>query len=208
MIKIHHLNNSRSQRHLWMLEELGVDYEIIHYQRDAKTRLAPDSLLEIHPLGKAPVLEDGDLKIAESGAALDYLARTYSRGTLCPRQTDPDYERYNELMHHAEGSAILPLLLGLYVSLLGDAGAPLGPRISSQVDLQISYLEGTLGDSDYFMGTQISAVDVHITFVLEFAEATGALAKTPNLQTYLKRVQARPAYARALKKGGVYSLGS
>lgn len=208
MIKVHHLNNSRSQRVLWMLEELGLEYEIIHYERDPVTRLAPDSLKAVHPLGKSPVLEDGDRLIAESGATIDYLARGYGKGQLSPSLDHPDYERYNELMHYAEGSAMLPLIMALYVGKLGEAGAPLGPRISSEIALHISYLSKCLGDQEYFMGTEISAVDVQFAFVLEAANVGGGLTKLPNLRAFLDRVQARPAYVRAIERGGPYALGA
>ncbi|MBL4836711.1 MAG: glutathione S-transferase [Kordiimonadaceae bacterium] len=207
MIKVHHLNNSRSQRVSWMLEELELGYEIIQYERDAETSLAPESLKKIHPLGKSPVLEDAETLIAESGATIDYLARTYSAGGLCPTVTDADYERYNELMHYSEGSAMLPLILALYVRRLGDAGEPLAPRITSEIELHIGYLAATLGANDYFMGEKFSAVDVQMTFVLEAANVGGGLAKIPNLASYLERVQTRPAYLRAIERGGVYFLG-
>ncbi|MEX0298220.1 MAG: glutathione S-transferase family protein [Kordiimonas sp.] len=208
MIKVHHLNNSRSQRVLWMLEELGVEYEIVHYERDAVTRLAPDSLKAVHPLGKSPVLQDGDLIIAESGASLDYLARSYSGGELARKSGDSDFEWYNELMHYAEGSAMLPLIMALYVGKLGEAGAPLGPRISSEIALHISYLAKCLGDAEYFLGDRFSAVDVHITFVLEAANVGGGLSKLPNLASFLGRMQNRPAYKRAIERGGPYALGA
>lgn len=208
MIQVHHLNNSRSQRVLWALEEVGADYEIVHYERDAETRLAPDSLKDVHPLGKSPVIEDGDVKIAESGAVIDYIVRTYGGGKFAPAYDAPDYLRYNELMHYVEGSAMLPLLLGLYVSRLGDAGAPLGPRIMSETGLHIGYLAKQLGDKPFFMGDEISAVDFHVSFVLEAVNVRGGLAHFPNLEALLKRMQDRPAYKRALEKGGPYQLGA
>ncbi len=208
MIKVHHLNNSRSQRVLWMLEELGLEYEIIHYERDAVTRLAPESLKEVHPLGKSPVLQDGELIIAESGASLDYLARTYGGGELSRKPGDSDFERYNELMHFAEGSAMLPLIMALYVGKLGEAGAPLGPRISSEIARHVTYLATCLGDADYFLGDTLSAVDVHTGFVLEAANVAGALGDLPNLVAFLGRMQSRPAYKRAIERGGPYALGA
>ncbi len=208
MIKVHHLNNSRSQRVLWMLEELEVAYDIVHYERDAVTRLAPESLKAVHPLGKSPVLQDGELIIAESGASLDYLARTYGGGKLSRKPDDADFERYNELMHYAEGSAMLPLIMALYVGKLGEAGAPLGPRISSEIALHVGYLAKCLGETEYFLGEEFSAVDVHTTFVLEAANVGGGLGKLPNLASFLGRVQSRPAYKRAIERGGPYALGA
>ena len=208
MITIHHLNDSRSQRVLWMLEELGVEYRIEHYARDAVTRLAPDSLKKIHPLGKSPVIQDGDMIVAESAAAIDYLSRTYGKGKFSPTADSADFNRYNELMHYAEGSAMLPLMLGLYVSRLGEAGALLGPRIQSEQALHLGYLSTLLGEQDYFMGDAISAVDVHTSFILEAANMRGPLKEFPNLVALLKRLQARPAYQRALEAGGPYSFAA
>jgi len=207
MIKVHHLNNSRSQRILWALEELGQDYEIIQHKRDGETGLAPESLMKVHALGKAPVIVDGDITIAESGAAVDYLARTYGGGRYAPAYDSPEYLRYNELMHYVEGSAMLPLILSLYVRRLGEAGAPLGPRILSEIGLHLGYLAKQLGGQKFFMGDEISAVDMHVTFVFEAANVGGALAQIPNLAAYLERMQARPAYQRAIERGGEYKLG-
>ena len=142
MITLHHLNDSRSQRILWLLEELGTPYEIKHYQRDATTRLAPPELTKVHPLGKSPVITDGEITIAESGAIVDYLIRHYGGGALMPAVGARDYEAYNEWLHYAEGSAMLPLMLNLYVSRLKEAGAPLHPRIDSEI-ARPSCLRGT-----------------------------------------------------------------
>lgn len=207
MIKVHHLNNSRSQRILWALEELGVDYEIIHYQRDAETRLAPESLKEIHPLGKSPVLEDGDVKIAESGAIIDYLVRTYGGGKFAVAQDDASYNQYVEWLHYAEGSAMLPLLLGLYSSMLGDAAAPLLPRIQSEFANHFGYLNASLGDKQFFMGDMLTGADFMLSFPMEAVTAKGAIAMFPNLAAYMKRIEERDAYKRALERGGPYQLG-
>ena len=134
MIEVHHLNNSRSQRILWLLEELELPYEIVHYQRDPQTNLAPESLKKIHPLGKSPVVKDGDQVVIESGAIIEYLVRTYGRGRLAPPESSPDYVRYLQFLHYAEGSAMLPVMLRLYVGRLGAAGAPLAPRIASEIE--------------------------------------------------------------------------
>jgi len=207
MIKVHHLNNSRSQRILWTLEELGADYEIVQHMRDGETGLAPESLLKVHPLGKAPVLVDGDITIAESGAGVDYLARTYGDDKFAPAYDSAEYQKYNELMHYVEGSAMLPLILSLYVRRLGEAGAPLGPRITSEIGLHLGYLARTLGAQPFFMGDEISAVDFHATFIFEAVNASGGLAKIPNLAAYLARMEARPAYQKAIERGGAYKLG-
>ena len=207
MIKVHHLNNSRSQRILWMLEELGVDYEIIHYTRDTETRLAPESLKEAHPLGKSPVLEDGDIKIAESGAIIDYLVRTYGGGNFGPAPGDAGYETYNEWLHYVEGSAMLPLMLALYTSRLGDAAEPLRPRIMGEIANNMLYMAHSLGENEYFIGDRLTGVDVHLTFILEAANVNGGLAAAPNLAAYVQRMQARDAYKRAVERGGPYQLG-
>lgn len=208
MIKIHHLNNSRSQRILWQLEEMGLDYEIVPYARDLETKLAPDSLKEVHPLGKSPVMEDGEVKIAESGAIVDYLIRTYGKGAYAPPTDSADYNQYVEWLHYAEGSAMLPLLLMLYVSRLGDAGAPLHPRIQSEIVNHLSYLAQGLGDKTFLMGDDLTGADFQIIFVLEAANVRGGLSHFPNLAAYVDRVQARDAYKRAVERGGPYQLGA
>jgi len=208
MIKIHHLNNSRSQRILWQLEEMGLDYEIVPYARDLETKLAPESLKDVHPLGKSPVMEDGAVKIAESGAIVEYLIRTYGKGAYAPPADSADYNRYVEWLHYAEGSAMLPLLLMLYVSRLGDAGAPLHPRIQSEIVNHLSYLAQGLGDKTFFMGDDVTGADFQIIFVLEAANVRGGLSHFPNLAAYVERVQARDAYKRALERGGPYQLGA
>ena len=207
MITVHHLNNSRSQRILWMLEELGLDYEIVHYQRDKETNLAPESLKEIHPLGKSPVLTDGDVKIAESAAIIEYLVETYGKGNWKPAAGTPEALQYLEWMHYSEGSAMVPLLLGLYVGRLGEAGAPLLPRIVGEMTNHFSYMNAGLTGQDWFAGNEITACDVQMSFPMEAAQSTGFVKDYPNLVGFLERIQARPAYKRALEKGGPYQLG-
>lgn len=207
MIKIHHLNNSRSQRILWFLEELGCEYEIVKYERDGETNLAPDSLKEVHPLGKSPVLEDGDVKIAESGAIVEYLARTYGNGKFSLEPSDADYNAYVEWMHYAEGSLMLPLLLRLYTSRLGEAAAPLGPRIQSEIANHFSYTAQALGDKEFFAGGKLTGADIQMSFPLEAVNASGGLSHFPNLEAYVARIHARPAYQRGLERGGEYAMG-
>jgi glutathione S-transferase len=209
MIEVHHLNNSRSQRILWLLEELGTPYEIVRHQRDASTRLAPAALKAVHPLGKSPVIRDDALVVAESGAIVEYLVRRYGNGTLAPAVdfASPEYIAYLHWLHYAEGSAMLPLMLKLYVSRLKEAGAPLAPRIESEMHNHLSYLNGALQGRDYFLASGFSAADVQLSFVLEAAHPRGGLAAYPNLDSLLKRLQARPAYQRAIERGGPYELG-
>jgi glutathione S-transferase len=206
MLKVHHLNNSRSQRILWLLEELGVAYEIVPYQRDAVTNLAPPELKAVHPLGKSPVITDGPHTIAESGAAVEYLVERYGADTLRPDPASADYWRYVEWLHYAEGSAMLPLMMNLYVMRLGEAGAPLHERISSEIDNNLTYVAGALGGRPFLMGEALTGADIQVSFVAEVARAFGRLAPYPNLAAYVDRLQARPAYRRAIDKGGPYNL--
>lgn len=207
MVTLHHLNNSRSQRILWLLEELGVAYEVKRYQRDAQTRLAPPELKAIHPLGKSPVVTDGDNVVAESGAIVEYLIDTYGNGRLRPAEGTKEMVPYRHWLHFAEGSAMLPLMLALYTSRLGDAAAPLAPRISSEIANHLTYLEGALAKGPFLLGDELTGADIQISFVIEAAAARGLLAQYPNLARYAERIQARPAYQRALEVGGPYELG-
>jgi len=208
VIQVHHLNNSRSQRVLWCLEELELPYEIVKYQRDAVTNLAPESLKKIHPLGKSPVIKDGDQVLIESGAILEYVVRKYGRGRLAPAQSSPDWPRYLQLMHYAEGSAMLPVMLKLYLSRLGEAGAPLAPRVTSEIENHFGYLDGELAHSDWFVCKELTAADINLSFPIQAARLLHGLDKFPNLARFLDRVHARPAYQRALEKGGPYLFGS
>ena len=205
MLVVHHLNDSRSQRILWLLEELGAPYEIKFYQRDATTRLAPPELKAVNQLGKSPAVTDGDLTIIESGAIIDYLQRTYGGGRLAPAQGTRDYEAYNQWLHYAEGSAMLPLMLALYVGRLGEAGAPLQPRIESETNNHLGYVEASLAGRDWLVGDDITAADIQMSFVGEIARSRGL--DFPNITAWVDRFQARPAYRRALEKGGPYNLG-
>ncbi|TNE58917.1 MAG: glutathione S-transferase [Alphaproteobacteria bacterium] len=206
MITVHHLNNSRSHRILWMLEELGLDYELVIHQRDSETNLAPPELLEVHPLGKSPVLIDGDKTLIESGAILEYLARTYGKGKFAPAMSSPEYLQYSQLMHYAEGSAMLPIMLRLYAGRLGEAAAPLMPRIDSETQNHMSYLDSLVAGQDYFLKSGFSAADIQLSFVLEAANVQGQLQPFKNLQACVARNKARPAYQRALEKGGPYAF--
>lgn len=206
MIKVHHLNNSRSHRVLWLLEELGVPYEIVPYKRDAVTRLAPPELKKIHPLGKSPVVSDGDLVVAESGAIIEYLTKKYGKGKLWPAETVPNWVAHTHFMHFAEGSAMLPFLMALYASLLGENAAPLRPRIESEIANHLSYMEGVLAKQDYFAGSEFTAADVQMSFILEVADTSGRLKDFPRLAALTKRLRDRPAYKRAVEKGGPLEL--
>jgi len=206
MLVVHHLNDSRSQRILWLLEELGAPYGIKHYARDATTRLAPPELKAVHPLGKSPAITDGPITIAESGAIVDYIQRKYGGGKLGPPAGEAASEQYNEWLHYSEGSAMLPLMLNMYVGRLGEAGAPLHPRIQSEMANHLSYVEGSLKGRDWLMG-DFSAADIQMSFVGEVARAMGQMETYPNIKGWVTAFQARPAYVKALEKGGAYNLG-
>ena len=203
MIVVHHLNDSRSQRILWLLEELGLPYEIKRYQR-LPTRLAPPELAAVHPLGKSPVITVEGKTVFESGAIIDYIIRRHAGGRLQPDPATPAYDDYMMWMHYAEGSAMLPLMLNLYVSRLGEGGAPLHARIESEIANHLGYVDGHLKGRDYLMGGEFTGADVQMSFIGEIAETYGKRAAFPNLDAWVKRLHARPAYRKALEKGGPY----
>jgi glutathione S-transferase len=204
MLTLHHLNDSRSQRILWLLEELGTPYELKCYQRDARTRLAPPELEAVHPLGKSPVITDGDVMIAESGAVVDYLIRRYGQGRLMPRPDSRDFEPYNEWLHYAEGSAMLPLMLNFYVGRLKQAGAPLQPRIDSETANHLGYVDRALRSREFLVGDTLTGADIQMSFIAEFAAAFDKLGPYPDLAAWLGRMHARPAFQRSVEKGGAY----
>jgi glutathione S-transferase len=221
MIVVHHLNNSRSQRVLWLLEELGLDYEVRRYQRNAKTMLAPPELRAVHPLGKSPVIEDAGQVLAESGAIVEYLAERYGEGRLVPPAGTPERLRYRYWLHFAEGTAQPPLLLKLLFDRLDKGPMPFFVRpvaraiaqrakdtfIQPNIDRNFDYMERELEKSEWFAGAGFSAADVQMSFPLEAAVVRGGLdAKRPHLMGFLERIHARPAYRRAIDKGGEYAL--
>ena len=205
-IVVHHLNNSRSQRVLWMLEELGLDYEVRRYERDAKTMLAPPELRRVHPLGKSPVIEDGETLVAETGAIVEYLVEK-ADGRLGPPPHRQAVLRYRQFLHYAEGSLMPPLLVMLVLNRLGLLGRPARPRIQAMIDQHLRYLEGELAERDWFAGGEMTAADIMMSFPLEAARARGGLdARYPRLLDFLDRIHARPAYRRALERGGPYAF--
>ena len=221
MITVHHLNNSRSQRILWLLEELELPYEIKRYQRDPKTMLAPAALRQVHPLGKSPVVTDGALTLAESGAIVEYLVDRYGAGRLAPAPGTPERLRYTYWLHYAEGSAMPPLLLKLVFDTIEKSPMPFfarpiakaisgkakGSFIGPQIKLHLDYLEGELGKNAWFAGSHFSGADIQMSFPLEAAAARAGLdASRPRLMDFLARIHARPPYQRALEKGGEYEL--
>jgi glutathione S-transferase len=201
---VHHLNNSRSQRILWLLEELGTPYEIRHYSRDAVTSLAPPELLAVHPLGKSPLLEDQGRIIMESGAIVEYLCERHGGGHLVPARGTDAHIRHLELMHFAEGSAMTPILLQLYTGRLGEGGAPLQPRIQQQLASHFDYMEAELSDAGHFIGDRLSAADIMLSFPAEIAVMQGGAATHPKLAAFVAATHARPAWQAARGKGGAY----
>ncbi|MCF8467091.1 MAG: glutathione S-transferase [Sneathiella sp.] len=189
------------------MEELGLGYEIVTYARDATTRLAPPELKNIHPLGKSPVVTDDDLLMHESGAITDHFILKYGKGKLAPIVGSADYEKYAEWLHYAEGSAMLPLLLRLYTSRLGDAAAPLMPRIDSETENHFAFMNSEMEGREFFVGDSLTGADIMMSFPLEAARARGILVTYPALSAFVARVQSRPAYLTALEKGGHYSYG-
>ncbi|HEX5091430.1 MAG TPA: glutathione S-transferase [Burkholderiales bacterium] len=221
MIVVHHLNNSRSQRVLWLLEELGLDYEIRRYQRDRQTMLAPPELRAVHPLGKSPVIEDGGQTLAESGAIVEYLAERYGDGRLVPAAGTPERMRYRYWMHFAEGTAQPPLLLKLLFDRIETAPMPFfvrpvargiaqrakGAYVQPNIDRNLDFMEGELAARAWFAGPEFTAADVQMSFPIEAARARGGLdERRPRLMDFLARIHARPAYLRAVERGGAYAL--
>lgn len=219
MITVHHLNDSRSQRVLWLLEELGLPYEVKRYQRDAKTMLAPPELKAIHPLGKSPVVDDGDVRVAETGAVVEYLLETHAGSGLRPAQGTPEGRRFTYWLHYAEGSAMTPLLLKLIFSQIpkrvpllvrpvanGIARGMNARLIDPQLAAHTAYWEAELAGSEWFAGDAFSAADIMMSFPVEAAGSrVGYGADKPRLKAFLARIHARPAWQRALERGGPYS---
>lgn len=202
MIVLHHLERSRSIRMVWFLEELGAGYEIKPYKRNPETFLAPPELKQAHPLGKAPVVDVDGRTLAESGAIIEYLAETQSGGKLAVPPGHAARADYLYWLHVAEGSAALPLMLHLYTSRLGEAAAPLRPRIDSEIDNQLSFANAALANSDYFVDGRFTAADVQMSFVSDLAEVFDKLAAYPNLVRVRQKHRQRDAYKRAVEKGG------
>ncbi|CAN7259375.1 glutathione S-transferase [Pseudoduganella sp. LjRoot289] len=202
MIELHHLNASRSRRITWLLEELGLEYKLVQYVRDPKTHLAPPELARIHPLGKAPVLCDDGQVLIESGAIIDYLVRKYGQGRYAPAPESADYNRYVQFLHYAEGSAMLPLMLKLYTGRLGEGGAPLQPRIESELKNHLGYLDRELAGREYFVGGALTGADVQLSFVAQTALRFSGRDAYPNLTAFVDRIEARPAYKKAIEAHG------
>jgi glutathione S-transferase len=223
MITVHHLNNSRSQRVLWLLEELALPFDIKHYQRDPETMLAPPELREVHPLGKSPVITDGDATVAETGAIIEYLIERYGHGRLVPAAGTPEHLRYRYWLHFAEGSAMPPLLLKLVFERIKTTKMPffakpiasaiadkvLGTLVDPNLQRQLDFVEAELQRSEWLAGAEFSAADIQMSFPLEAARQRAGLdASRPKTMAWLARIHARPAYKQALERGGPYSFAS
>ena len=222
MLTLHHLNNSRSQRILWLLEELALPYEIVRYQRDAKTMLAPPELRRVHPLGKSPVVTSDDgLTLAESGAIIETVVERYGQGQLAPVAGTPEALRYRYWLHYAEGSAMPPLLLKLVFDKIENTPMPFFVKpiakaisgkaksgfITPQITTHLDFMEAELGKSLWFAGDAFTGADIQMSFPVEAAQSRGGLnASRPKLMAYLERIHARPAYQRALERGGPFTL--
>jgi glutathione S-transferase len=204
MIIVHHLENSRSQRILWLLEELGFDYEVRRYKRDPKTMLAPRELRKVHPLGKSPVIEVDGAAIAETGAIVEYLVEK-ADGRLGPPNRREDVLRYRQFLHYAEGSMMPPLLAILVVNRLGILGRPARAPLQKMLGVHLDWLETELANRPWFAGDNFTAADVMMSFPLEASRQRGGLAGRANLEDWLERIHARPAYGAALQKGGPYA---
>jgi glutathione S-transferase len=207
MLTVHHLNESRSQRILWLLEELGTPYELKIYQRDAQTRLAPPELKAINPLGKSPMITEGGRTIIETGAIIDYVIRHHGAGRMQPDPKSADYDVYVQWLHYGEGSAMLPLMLHMYVGRLKEAGAPLHPRIQSEIANHLGFIDGYLAGKPFFVGNELTGADIQMSFVAEVARAQQSLPSYPNFSAWLDRMHERPAWKRGIEKGGAYALG-
>ena len=218
MIIVHHLNNSRSQRVLWLLEELGLPYEVKRYERDAKTMLAPPELKAIHPLGKSPVITDGDKVVAETGAIVEYILETYGQGRLIPAPGTPERLRHTYWLHYAEGSAMTPLLLKLVFTALparapgllkglvkSIAGKAQTGFVDPQIKAHVDYWDAELAKSEWFAGSAFTAADIMMSFPLEAGAARGGASSRPRVKAFLEKIHARPAYQRALERGGPYA---
>jgi glutathione S-transferase len=219
VITLHHLNRSRSQRVLWLLEELEIPYEIVRHERDPKTFLAPPALEQIHPLGKSPVIVDGEQTIAESGAILEYLVEHHGDGRFTPRPGTPEHLRYRYFMHYAEGSLMPPLLVEFIFSRVKSAplpffAKPIARKIADGVDAQfvqpnlrrhVDFLDAELAKSQWFAGDELTAADIQMSYPVEaLLQRAPALADRKRLRSFVERVHARPAYQRALQKGGPF----
>jgi glutathione S-transferase len=218
MITVHHLEKSRSHRVLWALEELGMPYTLESYKRDSKTMLAPPELRRVHPLGKSPVVTDEGQTLAESGAILEYLVETYGAGKLAPK-SDEDRIKYRFFLHYAEGSVMPPLLLKLVFETLkrkapwpvrplakAMANQVLGQFVHPQMKTHFEFIEAALEKSTWFAGEELTAADIQMSFPLQAFAARGDMSNKPRIRAFIDRMEARPAWKRAVERGGPLTM--
>ena len=208
MLTLHHLNNSRSQKILWLLEELELPYELVCYQRDPQTLMGPPALKALHPLGKSPVLEEGGKLLSESGAITEYILTRYSKGRLAPDPAGPDHMRFVECMYFAVSAGMNPIMIKVYARAFGLTGAPMDVAATGELETALSYIEKLLGDREWLMGDIFTAADIQMSFIPELASAINAFNGHAKIAAWQKRLYARPAFHRSIERGGTYDFAS
>lgn len=208
MLTLHHLNNSRSQKILWLLEELELPYELVCYQRDPQTLMGPPALKALHPLGKSPVLEEGGKLLSESGAITEYILTRYSKGRLAPDPAGPDHMRFVECMYFSVSAGMNPIMIKVYARAFGLTGAPMDVAATGELETALSYIEKLLGDSEWLMGDIFTAADIQMSFIPELASAISAFNGHAKIAAWQKRLYARPAFHRSIERGGTYDFAS
>ncbi|MDP4928122.1 glutathione S-transferase family protein [Sphingorhabdus sp.] len=208
MLTLHHLNNSRSQKILWLLEELELPYELVCYQRDPQTLMGPPALKALHPLGKSPVLEEDGKLLSESGAITEYILSRYSKGRLAPDPAEPDHMRFVECMYFAVSAGMNPIMIKVYARAFSLTGAPMDVAATGELETALSYIEELLGDSEWLMGDIFTAADIQMSFIPELASAVGAFEGYAKIAAWQNRLYARPAFHRSIKRGGTYDFAS
>lgn len=206
MLTIHHLNNSRSQKIVWLLEELELPYELVSYQRDPVTLMGPPSLKALHPLGKSPVLEDNGQLLSESGAIAQYLLSRYGAGRLAPDPTGPDHLRFLECLYFAVSAGMNPIMIKVYANAFKLSGSPMDQAATAELECALNYIETLLGNSDWLMGDLFTAADIQMSFIPELARAVGAAGDHPKIEAWQSRLYARPGFHRAIARGGAYDF--
>jgi glutathione S-transferase len=208
MLTLHHLNNSRSQKILWLLEELELPYELVCYQRDPETLMGPPALKALHPLGKSPVLEEDGKLLSESGAIADYILNRYGNGLLAPDRAGPDYMRFVEAMYFAVSAGMNPIMIKVYARAFGLTGTPIDAAATGELETALSYIETLLGDSEWLMGDLFTAADIQMSFIPELASAISAFNGHAKIAAWQKRLYARPAFHRSIERGGTYDFAA
>ncbi len=208
MLTLHHLNNSRSQKILWLLEELELPYELVCYQRDPQTLMGPPALKALHPLGKSPVLAEEGKLLCESGAITEYILTRYSKGRLAPDPAGPDHMRFVECMYFAVSAGMNPIMIKVYTRAFGLTGAPMDVAATGELETVLSYIEKLLGDSEWLMGDIFTAADIQMSFIPELASAISAFNGHAKIAAWQKRLYARPAFHRSIERGGAYDFAA